>query len=74
MEKCELKIVWVASIWSKGQIVIPKEIREDLGIKSWDSFVVLLKAWKFIGLVRNQDLDEVMAYVKMEEKMKKIRV
>lgn len=68
MEKCELKIVWVANIWPKGQIVIPKEVRELLNIQNGDSFVVILKDNKFIGLVRNQDMDELMAYIDSEKK------
>lgn len=70
MEKCELKIVWVATVWPKGQIVIPKEIRSTLDIDTGDSFVVILKDSKYIGLVRNEDMSELMAYVKSEEKKK----
>lgn len=71
MEKCELKIVGVATVWPKGQIVIPKEIRSSLDIDTGDSFVVILKDSKYIGLVRNEDMSELMAYVKSEEKKKK---
>lgn len=71
MEKCELKIVGVATVWPKGQIVIPKEIRSSLDIDTGDSFVVILKDSKYIWLVRNEDMSELMAYVKSEEKKKK---
>ena len=68
MEKCELKVIGVANVWPKGQIVIPKELRELLWVKTWDGFVVILKGGKFIGLVRNEDMSELMAYFKSEEK------
>lgn len=71
MQKCELKIIGVSNVWPKGQIVIPKEVREQLWVKTWDGFVVILKDSKFIGLVRNEDMSELMAYVKSEEKSKK---
>ena len=68
MEKCEMKLCWVSSVWPKGQIVIPKEIRETLWIQAGDSFAIVLKDNKYIGLVRNQDMQELMAYMKTESK------
>lgn len=67
MEKCEIKMMWVVNIWPKGQIVIPKEIREQLHIEQWDSLSILLKEGKYIWLVRNQDINDLMEYVKMEK-------
>jgi len=68
MEKCEIKLCWVSSVWPKWQIVIPKEIRETLWIGPWDSFAIVLKDSKYIGLVRNQDMQELMSYMKTESK------
>lgn len=44
MQKCgyDVKLLWTTTVWPKGQIVIPKELRDKLNLKSWDSMTVLL--------------------------------
>lgn len=61
---CEIKLYGTTTIWAKWQIVIPKDIRDKLNLKAWDSMTILMKNDKFIGLVRNQDIRELMEYVK----------
>lgn len=61
-----LKVIWTTSVWPKWQIVIPKEVRDTLGIQAWDSMVVLMKDWKYIGLVKNDDIWDLMKYVTSE--------
>ena len=68
MEKCGMKLSWVVTVWPKGQIVIPKDIREALWTQAWDSFAVILKDNKYIWLVRNQDMQELASYMKTESK------
>lgn len=66
MKECdnlEMKLYWTTTIWPKGQLVIPKDIRDKLDLKPWDSMTILLKNDKFIGLVRNQDIRELMEYI-----------
>ncbi len=67
-KKCEMKLYGTTNIWPKWQIVIPKEVRELLWLKSWDSMTVVVKDDRFIWLVRNNDLTELMEYFKMENK------
>ena len=67
-KKCEIKLYWTVTVWPKWQLVIPKEIRNKLDIKPGDSITVLMKSDKFIGLVRNEDITELMEYVKNEKK------
>lgn len=62
-----MKLYWTTSIWAKWQIVIPKEIRDKLELKTGDSLSILLKWDKFIGLIRNNDLMELMEFIKQME-------
>lgn len=65
-----MKLYWTTNIWPKWQIVIPKEIRDRLDLKTGDSLSVLLKWDKFIGLIRNNDLMELMEFIKQMENEK----
>lgn len=65
---CETKLYWTVSLWAKWQIVIPKEIRDLLELKTGDSLSILLKWGKFIGLIRNNDLTELLEFMKQVEK------
>ena len=67
-EKCSfnIKLCGTGTVWPKGQIVIPKEIRDQLWIQSWDSFVFLIESWKFIWMIRNEDVTELMEYLNKE--------
>jgi len=67
-KKCEMKLYWTTTIWPKWQLVIPKEVRELLWLNTWDSITVVVKDDRFIGLVRNNDLTELMEFVKLESK------
>jgi AbrB family looped-hinge helix DNA binding protein len=62
----DLKVVSTTTVWPKWQIVIPKEIRDTLNIKPWDNMVVLMKNWKYIGLVKNDDIWDSMKYITSE--------
>lgn len=64
---CDIKLLWTVTIGPKWQIVIPKEIRDKLALESGDSMSVLLKDDKFIWLVRNKDLNELMEFVNSEK-------
>lgn len=61
-----LKVVWTTSVWPKWQIVIPKEIRDTLDINPWDSMVVLMKDNKYVGLVKNDNIWDLMKYITSE--------
>lgn len=66
-KKCDIKLYWTVTIWPKWQIVIPKEIRNKLDLETGNSITVLVKNDKFIGLVRNDDITELMEYIENEK-------
>ena len=62
----KLKVVGTTSMWSRWQIVIPKEIRDKLWLETWDNMVVLIKDNKYIGLVKNDNIWDLMKYITSE--------
>ena len=62
----DLKVIWTTTVWPKWQVVIPKEVRDTLWIKPWDNMVVLMKNWKYMWLVKNDDIWDLMKYVTSE--------
>jgi len=62
----DLKVVATTTVWPKWQIVIPKEIRDTLNINPWDNMVVLMKNWKYIWLVKNENIWDLMKYITSE--------
>ena len=61
-----LKVVWTTSVWERGQVVIPKEVREMLDIKKWDNLVVLMKDNKYIWMVKSDNIWDLMKYITSE--------
>lgn len=60
---CNVKLLWTVNVGSKWQIVLPKELRTKLGIESGDSLSVLLKDDKFIWIIRNNDMQELIEFI-----------
>ena len=58
LEKEGRYIFGVCKIGEKGQIVIPKEVRNIFDIKSGDSIVILCDKEKGIALVKS-DIDDL---------------
>lgn len=65
--KCNIKIQGKVTIWSKWQIVIPNEVRKLLNLNPWDDLAVFTKNDMWIWLVKSDDIDQVMAYMKWEK-------
>lgn len=63
---CNMKLFWTTTVWPKGQIVIPKEIRDKLNILPWDSMTIILKDDKFIWIIKNENMKELLEYLKNE--------
>lgn len=66
MKECEnheIKLYGTTTIWPKGQLVIPKDIRDKLNLNPGDSMTIVLSDDKFIWLIRNQDIRELMEYL-----------
>ncbi|HMT01152.1 MAG TPA: AbrB/MazE/SpoVT family DNA-binding domain-containing protein [Candidatus Absconditabacterales bacterium] len=68
-KECGMKIIGHVTIGPKGQVVIPKEARETLGLKPGDDLLVLMKGEMAIGMVKSSDMKKVIEY--MQEFMAK---
>lgn len=53
-------------VGSKGQVVIPKDVRDELSINPGDSLIVLTKHGKAIGMIKSDDMREFMEYMQRE--------
>lgn len=62
-----VKIHSTVTVGTKWQVVIPSEVREMLSIKPWDTLMVVTKLWKAIWMVKLDDIDELMEYIKKEQ-------
>ena len=53
------KYMGISKVGEKGQIVIPKEVRDIFDIKPGDSLIVLADAKKGIALVKSELIEDV---------------
>lgn len=53
------KYVGISKVGEKGQIVIPKEVRNMFDIKSGDSIIVLCDKEKGIALVKSDVIEDL---------------
>lgn len=65
-KKCSMKLHWTSTIWPKWQVVIPKEVRDLLGLNPGDSMMIVTKENKAIAMIKNEDLKELFEYAKSE--------
>ena len=72
-EHCDpsVKMYWSVVVGTKGQIVIPSEVRKALSISPGDIMCVVTKYGKAVGLVKMDDLEEFTAYLQQEMEMDK---
>ncbi len=71
-EKCldpTMRMFSTVTVGAKGQIVIPKDVRELLSIKEWDSLMVITKHDIAIWLIKSDNLPAMMKY--MQEEMER---
>ncbi len=64
--QCSFKMYGSVVVGSKGQVVIPKDARAELSISPGDSLIVITKFGKAIGMIKSDDLNEFMEYMKRE--------
>lgn len=56
----KMKIEGTASVGSKGQIVIPKSVREKFDLKTWSDLVVLSSNFSTI-LIKSENLKDMIS-------------
>ena len=61
-KKIETTLYGVSKISSKGQIIIPAELRRDLGIKNGDMLYVMRNKYNDIVLLSMERMDDVLSY------------
>ena len=54
------------TVGTKGQIVIPKDVRDILGIVEWDTLMTMTKYGKFVGFIKAEDMEDFIDLIKAE--------
>jgi len=65
-KNCSTSLVWTVTVGSKWQVVIPKEVREELDIQEGDKLMVMVKHGMAIGLIKSDNVPEFLSYMKKE--------
>lgn len=63
---CDTNLIGMVTVWSKGQVVIPKEVREELNINEWDKLMVLTKHGMAVWLIKSDNVPEFLTYMQQE--------
>lgn len=66
-KECWIKLHSTVTVWTKWQVVIPSDIRELLWIKPWDTLMVVTKHSKAIWMIKTDDVELLMEYIKNEQ-------
>ena len=61
-KKLETTLYGVAKVSSKGQIIIPADLRKDLDIKNGDQLYVIRNKHNDIVLLSMERMDDVLSY------------
>ena len=54
------------TVGTKGQIVIPKDVRDMLDIAEGDTLMTMTKYGKFVGFIKAEDMEEFIDLLKSE--------
>jgi AbrB family looped-hinge helix DNA binding protein len=60
---CPIKMRGSVTVWTKGQVVIPKEVRSLIKIESWDTLMVITKDDRVVWLIKSEDVKTFLEYM-----------
>ena len=64
MEPHDKKLYGTATVGTKGQVVIPSDAREELGIKTGDRlYVVGSTSKRFVGFIKEEQLRHLIEHI-----------
>ena len=63
---CWVKMHGSVTVGTKGQIVIPKDVRDILGIGEWDTLMSMTKYGKFVGFIKAEDMEDFIELLRSE--------
>lgn len=66
-QKSTMRLCGTWNIGSKWQIVIPKDARDVMGLSPGDSVSFVVKDEKFLWVIPNTSIEELLAYIESEK-------
>lgn len=63
---CGVKMHGSVSVGTKGQIVIPKDVRDMLDINEGDMLMTMTKYGKFVWFIKAEDMEAFIDLLKAE--------
>ena len=54
------KLIGIATVGEKGQIVIPKNIRDKMDVKSKDDLIIIGDKEKGINIIKSEELEKII--------------
>ncbi len=54
------------TVGTKWQIVIPKDVRDMLGISEWDTLMTMTKYGRFVWFIKAEDMGDFIELLKSE--------
>ena len=62
----EVKFHSSVTVGDRGQVVIPKPVRDAIGILPGDTLITVVKLGFVVGMVKVQDVPKMMEYMQCE--------
>ncbi len=63
---CGVKMHGSVTVGTKGQIVIPKDVRDMLEISEGDTLMTMTKYGKSVGFIKAEDMNDFINLLKAE--------
>jgi AbrB family looped-hinge helix DNA binding protein len=65
-ESAGVKMHGSVTVGTKGQVVIPKDVRDALNIMEGDTLMTMTKYGKLVGLIKAEDMADFINLLKSE--------